>query len=226
MSGIIDRVLRVLPDPFCRFPDELKKAQLRNEVGQRIRESDSDWKPGHKVFGIGLSRTGTTSLSVTLEQLGYNSLHWERGGEVIGWPEFFWTDAATDVPCSAQFESLYYTFEESKFIYTVRDIESWKSSIINLTGIDSPDKWDPDRGYYTRIRRIQIWESLYRKHDSWEEAYHAFDRRVQRFFEDKPDDRFLKLNITAGEGWEPLCSFLEHPVPDWSFPHANQSDDN
>jgi Sulfotransferase domain len=28
---------------------------------------------------------------------------------------------------------------------------------------------------------------------------------------------------SVGEGWEPLCEFLEMPVPDTPFPHLNDS---
>ena len=33
----------------------------------------------HKVFGVGLSKTGTTSLGVALESLGYRNIHNDRG---------------------------------------------------------------------------------------------------------------------------------------------------
>ena len=32
-------------------------------------------------------------------------------------------------------------------------------------------------------------------------------------------DRLLEWSID--EGWEPLCGFLDKPVPDEPFPHAN-----
>ena len=34
-----------------------------------------------------------------------------------------------------------------------------------------------------------------------------------------PAERLLVYSVT--EGWEPLCEFLGHPVPDTPFPHAN-----
>ena len=33
----------------------------------------------HKVFGVGLSKTGTTSLGVALESMGYRNIHNDRG---------------------------------------------------------------------------------------------------------------------------------------------------
>lgn len=224
-------IVRKLPDPVCQLPDDWRRAYLRREVRARISKRGPDWSPRHKVFGIGLARTGTTSLSHALEQLGYNSLHWALEGQVLSWPDFFWADAATDTPCSSQFEPLYHTFEGSKFIYTVRDVDSWSRSIADFTGMESPrafrqedrqrmrrrGEWD----FHNTIHRARIHESLYAQHDTWKEAYKAFDERVQSFFADKPEDRLLQMSITDGDGWEPLCSFLGHEVPDCSFPHSS-----
>lgn len=34
-----------------------------------------------------------------------------------------------------------------------------------------------------------------------------------------PKDRLLEWHIE--DGWEPLCKFLNKPVPNFEFPHAN-----
>lgn len=34
-----------------------------------------------------------------------------------------------------------------------------------------------------------------------------------------PPDRLLEWSVQ--EGWEPLCKFLDKPIPDESFPHVN-----
>jgi len=189
--GKVAGALRYLPDPICRLPDEWRQANMRQELRRRIRNSGSDWKPGPKVFGIGLSKTGTTSLTYALEHLGYNSVHWRKDGKTIGWPEIFWADAATDAPCSAQFEALYHTFEKSKFIYTVREVDSWTRSIMDhYDGMENPGalrrrakrkEYDDQWEVYNLIRKVQTRECLYAQHDTWEDAYRAFDRRVRRF---------------------------------------------
>lgn len=241
IAGIVrcipDSVFREMSDPTNRIYAEQKQANLRKKVKSNVRVEE-EWSPEAKIFGIGLSRTGTNSLTRALEILGYErSLHWKHNRKVLGWPEFFYADAATDTPCSAQFEALYHAFEGSKFIYTTRDLQSWKRSIRNHFGVEQPadlrrlhgraDLWGEgtDWNFYNAIRKIQIREGLYARYDSWEEAYHSHNERVHRFFDDKTDDEFLEINIVGGDGWDVLCPFLEADTPNQTFPHTNKSEE-
>ena len=47
-------------------------------------------------------------------------------------------------------------------------------------------------------------------------VYRAHTEDVKR---EIPADRLLVYDVA--EGWEPLCRFLEVPVPDTPFPHTN-----
>ena len=38
-----------------------------------------------------------------------------------------------------------------------------------------------------------------------------------------PEEDLLIWNVK--EGWEPLCKFLDKPIPDVPFPHANKTGD-
>ena len=237
-----DVVFYEMVHPFNQIPNEGSRARLRGEVKKQVRKMNSEWDPDVKVFGIGLSRTGTASLRRALEVLGgEKSLHWKKDGMVLGWPEFFYADAATDISCSNHFEALYHTFEESKFIYTTRDIEGWRQSIKKHFNnerrfdgeIEHPidlrkryrraEFWDR-RGFSSAIREVQTHEGSYIGHDTWEKAYYAHDERVRRFFEDKPENRFLEMDIVSGEGWDVLCPFLGVDTPDRPFPHFNRSE--
>jgi hypothetical protein len=33
----------------------------------------------------------------------------------------------------------------------------------------------------------------------------------------------LVFDLPRGDGWEELCAFLGHPIPDEPFPHANRA---
>jgi hypothetical protein len=234
---VLAKIIRQLPSPFHRLAEEWKQSYLRRAVRDRyVSNTKTTKKPDPKVFGIGLSKTATSSLTVALRHLGYRTLHWTHGGQkILGWPEYFYADAATDTVCCAQFESLYHSFQESKFIYTIRNLSDWKNSIINHFGIEHPkefrarwgkeDFWDNQSGWpaYNAMRRIQVHECLYAQYDTWEDAYQAYDSRVREFFNDKPDDRLLIMDITRGDGWDTLCRFLGHPSPNKAFPHVGKT---
>jgi hypothetical protein len=49
----------------------------------------------------------------------------------------------------------------------------------------------------------------------------AMDRWNERVKRDVPADRLLVWEPC--QGWEPLCEFLEVPVPDESLPHSNDT---
>ena len=236
LKKYVAKGIRQLPAPLHRLPEEWKQSYLRSAVKSQYTDIQENTARDPKVFGIGLSKTGTTSLNSALKILGYKSAHWTLEGQrVLSWPEFFYLEAAVDTPCAVQFESLYYTFENSKFIYTVRDVDEWKRSIQNHFGMESPREfrelwkenefWEGNHGWrwYNSVRWIQVHECLYARHDTWEDAYYEFDRRVRSFFSEKPDDRIIVMNIPEGDAWEPLCQHLGHSIPETSFPHAGKS---
>lgn len=234
LRRLIAAVLRSLPSPIPQLPYSWRQARLRQKIRQEtqsIEENESSWRLDSKVFGIGLSKTGTTSLSAALERLGYDSVSWMKGPYMLGkykiltWPDLIRADAATDTSCAARFEVLYHTFPNSKFIYTVRDMDKWKASMINQFGMKRPGKalLQPKDKHRNPAHWTWIHQNLYAQHDSWEEAYHAHDARVRNFFEGKPDDQFLEMDIVNGDGYKTLCRFLGHEVPDGPFPHRNRS---
>jgi hypothetical protein len=159
-----------------------------------------------KVFGIGLTRTGTTSLKQALSQLGYDCLHFNKDSKIIEWLELYAADAAVDTPVSTRFRALYYAFEDARFMYTTRDTEDWVRSVSvqHFFGISEPralrehwngeDYWEGNRAVKTEwkqqnaIQDRTIQERLYRRYDSWREAYEQYDRRVKKFFDEKLGD--------------------------------------
>lgn len=182
-----------------------------------------------KVFGIGLSRTATSSLNLALKKLGYDSIHWlnPKTQAVITEKDFQLFDGFTDIPVSYQFETLYQNFPNSRFIYTCRSRESWIGSVSahykNIRGISSPKELDQaDTAQRFEGTAHAAESNLYSRYDTWDDAFDHFQARVSQFFQDKSDDRFLELRITEGEGWEKLCAFLNKEVPDTPFPNVNK----
>jgi hypothetical protein len=100
----------------------------------------------------------------------------------------------------------------SKFILTVRDIESWsrshESHFSAERGTDINEKYQISNYALHRARIV--------------EEYLARNEAVQKYFSDRPEN-FLIMRVCDGEGWECLCSFLGMPAPSISFPRANIS---
>jgi hypothetical protein len=115
-------------------------------------------------------------------------------------------DAAVDTPVSVRFEALYHVFENARFIYTTRDVESWARSVKKFFGVEKPKDlrkhwrgekyWNGGRKVGTgwemknAIQYRTIQEGLYSKYETWEEAYWGFDQRFQNFFKDKPEKKY------------------------------------
>lgn len=186
-----------------------------------------------KIFGIGLSRTGTRSFARGLEHLGFSAGHFDKsirsvrleGGSIL--PDFEqvepW-DALVDIPIAAIYRDLADRYPQARFVLTVREREAWLASCQRHLSRDNSDYLERhgiDRDLVMAIRR-----SIYGRTDfnsaDFEEAYERHNLEVAEFFRGEPS-RLLRFDPCAGEGWEKLCAFLGCPVPAMRFPHENRS---
>jgi len=163
-----------------------------------------------KIFGIGLSKTGTTSLNRALEILGCSSVHCPL---IPGQIEAH--DAATDISIAAQFERLDTEYPGSKFIYTVRDLDDWLDSCRH--------HWAYHRRKFAQNKDLQrlhlsLYSSLTYDRDAFERGYMRHDARVRAYFSGR---ELLVMDIRGGDGWDKLCPFLDCSKPPEPFPHAN-----
>jgi len=173
-----------------------------------------------KIFGTGLHRTATTSLNRALGDLGLRSKHapfglfedldHEVGGQY---------DAFTDLPVPLLYRALDEKFPGSLFIHTERDVDDWLASV----------EWLFTEGrlhFHWKAQPVvaEIHEALYgtTTFDApvFRERYRRHNRAVRRYFADRPD-RLLVMDITAGDGWDALCPFLDEEIPEQAFPSTN-----
>ena len=212
---------------FGELEDKLAKVAAAIED----RSFPDSHKP--KVFGIGLSKTGTTSLAAALSALGFNTVHWQNPltCEIISDADSYLFDALTDAPVCLAFEKYYYLFPASKFIYTVRPFRTWRRSILGhfkrhrgISGFREL-KRSVRRPKELRFgsRHCEINQTLYGNYANLREAYETYDRRVRTFFRDKPKERFLVFDVFAGHGWFELCTFLDTKPPAIPFPFENRA---
>lgn len=170
------------------------------------------------IFGIGLSRTATTSLDAALWHLGLRSVHYPSADRMVArdWSVLDGYDAATDTPVAAFYKELDAAFPGSRFILTVRDARAWLPSVARLFA-RSPER--NKRGAPGEIRR-RVYGTVEFEPGAFIEAYRRHLIEVGEYFRGRPDD-LLVMDITAGDGWEKLCPFLGRPRPDFPFPQVN-----
>jgi hypothetical protein len=175
--------------------------------------------PTAKVFGVGLSRTGTTSLAAALERLGYRTIQYPHPERTLAddFSEIDRYDAATDAPVAECFPKLDARYPGSRFILTVRDADDWLRSVeARWRRVGDPGDFHASHRELRRrlLGSIDFDERRVRR------AFLQHRRRVEAYFADRPGD-LLVLDIPGGQGWRELAGFLGGPAPDGPFPALN-----
>jgi len=202
----------------------------------------------NKIFCIGKNKTGTTSLHRALEALGFKSLSWaplaplgsrrvlatrnDLANEVKdrikenlrlnipmlnGIDEY---DAYSDIgKLTENFVRLDKDYPGSVFIYTDRETTAWIASrrkhINRRIEAISSGKISDNKDYL--IERLQK-----SSNDSdWRKSKEDHKASVLEYFKDRPND-LLIIDITAGDGYQTLCPFLNVPIPEEAFPWENR----
>jgi hypothetical protein len=204
-----------------------------------------------KLIGAGLPRTATLSQKAALETLGHGPCYhmvnvlgnldevprWQRAMEdeqVL--PELFHGfEATVDWPGSFFYRDLLELYPDAKVVLSVRDPDDWARSMRDtIWGVLYGDilthhlssaracldsRW---RAYTDMMK--EMWERFGMVSDA--DAHMEAMSRAMRGYNDEvqetvPEDRLLVWSIT--DGWEPLCAFLDVPVPDAPFPRVNDT---
>jgi len=168
-----------------------------------------------KIFGIGLSRTGTLSLATALTELGYETIHYPDPPLI---PELIDVikeyDAACDTPVALAYKELDKAFPNSKFILTTRSLESWIESCRNFRHFRIGLKFDKKQ-----VRLLLYGYNGFHE-DKFTETYIKHEVEVREYFKNRSD--LLIMNITNGDGWKELCTFLNKEIPNKPFPHRHK----
>jgi hypothetical protein len=196
-----------------------------------------------QVIGAGFGRTGTNSLKLALEQLGFAPCHhmfevredprqlpfWQAAarGELPDWDEVFADYAAqVDWPGARYWRELAEHFPSAKVILSVRPADAWFDSVqatIARFMREASTHAEADR----RARAEMAYEIIARqtfggRMDDRAHAMAVFRDHIAEVQRTIAPERLLTINVA--EGWAPLCRFLDVPVPDTPFPHANSTE--
>jgi hypothetical protein len=193
------------------------------------------------VIGAGFGRTGTLSLKVALEQLGFGPcmhmipllqdpqrsalIRKATEGDVdsldvvldgcrstVDWPmAYFWRELARRNPAA-------------KIILTVRDPDKWYESAAKTiyaaaTAGREAGGMDPD---VMNMVDATVWDGTFQgRFADREAAIKRFLEHNEQVKREIPAERLLVFEVA--QGWEPLCSFLGVPVPETPFPRLNDA---
>jgi hypothetical protein len=177
-----------------------------------------------KIFGIGLSRTGTTSLHYAVTILGYRSRHYvpELFEGLAQFDSLNNYQAFFDTPVPAMYRELSKKYPKALFILTTRPVDSWILSMRKMFA-EKGKQWgfdsNPDlMNYHTKIyRSANFDEDLFRSN------YIRFHEEVHHWF--SKQNNLMTINLwECSEPWAMLCDKLELDRPGIKFPHIK--DDN
>ncbi len=173
----------------------------------------SFWKPKcqMKIFGIGIGRTATSSLSYALMQLGFKTWHAPariNRDNIQNYTNKF--DALTDLwsVTNMDYKEIYKLYPNAVYILTIRDTEPWLKSTKYYKKLGRISRLIP--GYEEMQNKIKLISKDY---------YENYNKNVLEFFKDKPE-KLLVMNITKGDGWDKLGKFFKIETPSLEpFPH-------
>jgi Sulfotransferase domain len=141
-------------------------------------------------------------------------------------------------PTSARWRELAEYYPEAKVIHTVRDPERWQDSMqrtlfrrrrhleslpgraaVLVSSMLSTDFAPLMRLFLRTTLEGQTFKSS--TEQMRERAIELFEAHTEQVVEAVPASRLLVFDVSAG--WEPLCEFLDVPVPAQPFPRMNDT---
>lgn len=196
-----------------------------------------------QVIGAGFGRTGTMSLKIALEILGFAPCYhmkevFENPEHIPHWHDFAFGQrsdweavfagyqAAVDWPTCHYWRELADDYPEAKVILTVRSPESWYHSASNTILESGPrqlpdDAPENDRLFAEMVQKIIRNDTFDNRFEEQAYAMQVFHDHIETVRQTIAPQRLLIYQ--AGDGWEPLCRFLDVAVPDEAYPHVNST---
>lgn len=176
-----------------------------------------------KVVGVGYHKTGTRTLAACCEHWGLRHrsfdpdafARWHANGATEDLLAIVTAYDSFDVwPWALMYREIDERFPGSKFVLTVRrSSDVWFDSLCRHADFTGP----------TIHRELLYGHAMPHGHRAEHVArYEEHNAAVREHFRDRPGD-LLEVCWSDGDGWTELGTFLDLPIPDVPFPHANPS---
>ena len=208
-----------------------------------------------KVIGSGLGRTGTFTLKLALEHLGFGKCYHmtelfqypegvkyfrqAENCEVVNWDLLFeGYNSVVDYPGARYFKQISDFYPDAKIIHTYRDPDEWYESAVrtifmarNLDlkqfvkfAIRYPFSREVQKRFHVFLysRKLMALE-FGNDFSDRKSIIKKFEQHTENVINNIKSDRLLIFNFS--EGWNPLCKFLNVPVPNEKFPVSNNHEE-
>ena len=207
-----------------------------------------------KVIGAGFGRTGTLSLKLALEELGLGpcyhmievNAHREHDALWLALARSEATDrrlmlqgyaTTVDWPTTYVWKELAAANPQAKIILTLRDPDAWYASaaatifarMIEFETLraealrSDPAAIDEARRRHMEMINTLIVENTFGGSLDKDNAIAVFNAHNEEVRRSVPREKLLVYE--SGDGWEPLCAFLDMPVPSAPYPKVNTTED-
>ncbi|KAI2627174.1 P-loop containing nucleoside triphosphate hydrolase protein [Xylaria nigripes] len=200
-------------------------------------------------------RTGTASMRAAMKQLGFVDTYHMMNCSIENPPDaLLWMDAlrakydgigeftrkdwdkllgnsqaVCDWPACAFAKELIDAYPEAKVVMTTREVNSWHASTMKTVWWRATDQelrmlsnfsWAA-KMYYPMLKKF--FDNFF-EGDFPNRGKEVFTRHYEEIRKMVPPERLLEYRVQ--DGWEPLCKFLDVPVPkDVPFPNVNDNSD-
>ena len=178
-----------------------------------------------KIVGIGLNKTGTTTLGTCLVHWGFKHISyskpafdlWRKNDFDKLWQFTHNYDSFEDWPWPLVYREMDEKYPGSKFILTTRkNSETWFRSLCKHAHRTGP----------TEFRKVIYGFEMPFEHPTEHMEYYVrHNRAVREYFHNRQND-FLEVCWENGDGWNELSEFLNLPRPSTPFPHSGKSPTN
>ena len=191
-----------------------------------------------QIIGAGFGRTGTASLKLALEQLGFGPCYhmtevFEHTESIPLWVEaakgnpdwdalFNGYASCVDFPACTHWRTLMDFYPDAKVILSMRDAGRWFDSINETIMSPKTVEFSLNSPLSEMLKR-NIYDLFDGRIDEREHMIECFNAHAQQVKDTVPADRLLVFE--ARMGWEPLCAFLNVDAPSHPYPHVNTRED-
>ena len=195
------------------------------------------------IIGASLGRTGTYSLKLALERLGYTPcLHmsdfaadadlcrlWlgELEKAQPDWQKLLHGyRAVVDWPACNYLDQILRVFPSAKIIYTERNFSDWYQSLDKT--ILPALKWSKNiaenkRSPFIALAHREVLINTFSGVVQRDDLGKIYAEHRERVFRLVSAEKLLSFKLR--HGWQPLCEFLDCQLPSEDFPQSNLSGD-